>query len=278
MTAIDNVCPTLPDSQSLKKLLLVRLDSKLRQTMALIFDQEQLDCMDAASFRATCDTLNELMKSAGRTNRSVMEYVCGRYLLEELQKFFENPINGPETNSMSNLLQDPPLTTIDVFSNENRFNVDQDQDEEELEEDSDSQAADTNVATADDSDDIKRVKQGSQLYNKFALLLKACKHAAGFVDDHGLTLLHHLLLYYGDWSTGGLRALRNESCFHDLHRILYMLCRIVYMSFPSNGSVLAQTSQGLLTPFQILLMNQSYHPIDYELASIMLTNSPGLAR
>lgn len=282
-------CPSFPDSQSFQKLMLERLDGKVRKTVAFIFDHHHsgLAYNDPSTFKVATDTLHEAIKTSGRHYHPMVEFVCGRYLLHELDSFFQAKeptdhasraeLTVDQISNSNTASQSESRIVMNRFEDNDAIDAAGDDDAmiEEEEHGSDLEGE----AAIEDSDDMKRVRQGSDLYNKFSLILRVCKNAAGFVDGNGVTLLHHLLLYCGDWmSERSTFSTGASHCSHDLHRILFMLCRIVYVSFPSNATLLAQTSHGFVTPFQLLLMDHSHHPIDFELASMMLATAPSLAR
>ncbi len=234
-------CPSLPDCSLLRNLQISRLEKKLHASMILLFKENYPEP------NIIIDRLNEAIKLSKRCSGGIAELVCGRYLMEELYHIFDQTGHAPTQQPHSSI------------SNRNRiddFNFD--------DRDRDSYG----------NDDSKRLIEGAELYNKFLVILKVCENASSFVDENGLTLLHHLIFIYGDHIPE-----RNTVQSDSFHRILFMLCRVIYRAYPDNASVLGVTPCfGAINPFQLLLMNQSNYPIDYELAFRMVLHDPTLVK
>lgn len=132
------------------------------------------------------------------------------------------------------------------------------------ENDSESSATDDELASAPLSPAL--------VYNKFFLILKLCPGAASVLDKSGLSLLHHLLLHFTAVHT------HEDSRCDDFYRVLFMLCRAVYIAHPPHMVEEAITEHGKMTPLQLLLRNPSSRPLDFELAGMAFAQYPQCAR
>lgn len=129
-----------------------------------------------------------------------------------------------------------------------------------------------------DMQEQPRLHPSYELYENFRIVLKKFPRAAQFVDQDGLSLLHHLTLFYTSNVDRRYRydALDEENT--TLFRVIQILIRLCYVSAPSMAILFAKTDRGFATPVHILLTSGNNNDVDYELLHQMIVDNPTAAR